>query len=160
VFRGDTAWLEAGFRHDCWKHEEDLVIRFQDVRAVKSAFGYSHNWWDWDRQVTLDEILPHQDGCSHEIALPSWGHDGRVPGSDRHMDPGTMPRQGHSEDQTGSRPVAAGERKRPSRVKGNARRWADVPRPYCMAQAAPLPNAACRQCLTVQCMRLRVAPGR
>jgi hypothetical protein len=47
--------LEIGLRHNCWKHDDDLVIpTFGDV----SGFG----------EVILDELLPHEYGCSHEIA--------------------------------------------------------------------------------------------
>ncbi|MEV5550633.1 hypothetical protein AB0L35_31605 [Streptomyces sp. NPDC052309] len=58
--------VEVEFRHNCWKHDQDLVIRYTGVscfvtepaEAAETDLG----------TVILDEILPHGDGCSHEIA--------------------------------------------------------------------------------------------
>ncbi|MFF1442167.1 hypothetical protein [Streptomyces sp. NPDC058295] len=56
------------FRHNCWKHDRDLVVRYAGVS------GFLVDPADEDREETdlgaviLDEILPHRDGCSHEIA--------------------------------------------------------------------------------------------
>ncbi|MCQ4195750.1 hypothetical protein [Streptomyces parvulus] len=59
--------MEIEFQHNCWKHDQDLLIRYAGVSCfiIDSA--------DEDREadlgtVILDEILPHRDGCSHEIA--------------------------------------------------------------------------------------------
>ncbi|MGW0945459.1 hypothetical protein ACWD4O_23335 [Streptomyces sp. NPDC002623] len=58
---------EVEFQHNCWKHDRDLVIRYTGV----SSFLIDPA--DEDRgtalgAVILDEILPHRDGCSHEVA--------------------------------------------------------------------------------------------
>jgi hypothetical protein len=70
VSQGETAgepWLELRFRHNCWKHEEDLTIRYSGVRDVFPASACHLPTWDGRNSVTLDEILPHDQGCSHEI---------------------------------------------------------------------------------------------
>ncbi|WP_030920986.1 hypothetical protein [Streptosporangium amethystogenes] len=60
--------VEIAFKHSCWKHEEDLLIRYEGVSsftldiAVPSQGGPRS-------VVILDEILPRPDGCSHEIAF-------------------------------------------------------------------------------------------
>ncbi|WP_275290806.1 hypothetical protein [Amycolatopsis sp. La24] len=48
-----------------WKHDEDLNIRYAGLRAL------THDPADWTGfgAVTLDEILPHEHGCSHEIGF-------------------------------------------------------------------------------------------
>ncbi|RZS41179.1 hypothetical protein EV193_103499 [Herbihabitans rhizosphaerae] len=60
--------LELMFRHNCFKHEEDLIIRYAGVLSLH---------WDGPANpfvigdigvVALDEVLPHDEGCSHEIA--------------------------------------------------------------------------------------------
>lgn len=65
---GDEVSMELGFRHNCWKHEEDLIIRYGgvsgftlDVSVLNSVRPQS--------VVILDEVLPRPGGCSHEIAL-------------------------------------------------------------------------------------------
>ncbi|MFD0275613.1 hypothetical protein ACFVHB_17150 [Kitasatospora sp. NPDC127111] len=60
--------LEAHFRHNCWKHDEDLVIRYQGVVDVRIETPRGADRADLDT-VILDEILPHEHGCSHEIAF-------------------------------------------------------------------------------------------
>lgn len=58
--------MEVEFRHNCWKHDQDLVIRYTGVSCLvidpADATGTDLG------PVILDEILPHRDGCSHEIA--------------------------------------------------------------------------------------------
>ncbi|MGJ7414860.1 hypothetical protein AB9128_03220 [Streptomyces cinereoruber] len=59
--------MEVEFQHNCWKHDQDLLIRYVGVS------GFAIDPVDEDRgtdlgAVILDEILPHRDGCSHEIA--------------------------------------------------------------------------------------------
>ncbi|WP_149182126.1 hypothetical protein [Streptomyces sp. TRM49041] len=59
--------MEVEFQHNCWKHDRDLVIRYTGV----SSFAIDPV--DEDRgadpgAVILDEVLPHRDGCSHEVA--------------------------------------------------------------------------------------------
>ncbi|MFJ5877427.1 hypothetical protein ACIQD1_22250 [Streptomyces sp. NPDC093088] len=59
--------VEVEFQHHCWKHDQDLLIRYTGVS------GFVIDPADEGRgtglgAVMLDEILPHKDGCSHEIA--------------------------------------------------------------------------------------------
>lgn len=58
-------WLQLGFRHNCWKHEEDLSIRYVGL----STRNPDPADWTGFGPVTLDEILPHEHGCSHEIGF-------------------------------------------------------------------------------------------
>ncbi|WP_192806075.1 hypothetical protein [Streptomyces sp. SS1-1] len=62
--------MEVEFRHNCWKHDQDLLIRYAGVSSFVIDLA------DEGREVhlgavTLDEILPHRDGGSHEFAC--WG---------------------------------------------------------------------------------------
>jgi hypothetical protein len=62
----DDPKAELHFRHNCWKHDEDLLIVYQSV----SAFAITtDNGPDWTRlgRLILDELLPHEHGCSHEL---------------------------------------------------------------------------------------------
>ncbi|MER7753716.1 hypothetical protein [Kitasatospora sp. NPDC097643] len=59
--------VEAHFRHNCWKHEEDLVIRYTGVVELRIESPDGAEWDDLGA-VILDEILPHAHGCSHEVA--------------------------------------------------------------------------------------------
>ncbi len=70
-FSDDMTGLEIGLCHSCWKHEDDLVVRYQGVRELTAAFSFGSSNWTSDRQVILDEILPHDHGRSHEIACQS-----------------------------------------------------------------------------------------
>ncbi|WP_163508127.1 hypothetical protein [Fodinicola acaciae] len=68
---GETAgerWLRLGFRHNCWKHEEDLTIRYVGVDNFSLDPTGESDWTSFGA-VTLDEILPHPHGCSHEIGF-------------------------------------------------------------------------------------------
>lgn len=64
---GGSRWLELHLRHNCWKHEEDLTVRYSGVRCLTFEPA------DRDRDVAqlqdvmLDEVLPHEHGCRHEI---------------------------------------------------------------------------------------------
>ncbi|REK89329.1 hypothetical protein DY245_16305 [Streptomyces inhibens] len=60
--------IEACFRHNCWKHDEDLVIRWTGVVHVRIETPDGTSWSDLET-VILDEILPHDHGCSHEMAF-------------------------------------------------------------------------------------------
>lgn len=62
----DDQRLEIQFRHNCWKHDEDLVIRYT---GVSSYHAEGPDDWANLGTVILDEVLPHRNGCSHEIAL-------------------------------------------------------------------------------------------
>lgn len=59
--------MEVEFQHNCWKHDSDLVIRYLGVSSF--VIDTACNGQETDLgAVILDEILPHRDGCSHEIA--------------------------------------------------------------------------------------------
>ncbi|MBG0820495.1 hypothetical protein HS048_07075 [Planomonospora sp. ID91781] len=66
AFDEDGGLMELGFRHNCWKHEEDLTIRYSGVTHYESTVSANAVMGS---VLVLDEILPHPDGCSHEIAL-------------------------------------------------------------------------------------------
>lgn len=61
-------WLELQLQHNCWRHEEDLIIRYHDIRTV--TFNPPRDDLDVSdlHEVLLDEILPHDHGCTHEIS--------------------------------------------------------------------------------------------
>nr|WP_223244463.1 hypothetical protein [Streptomyces sp. CBMA156] len=60
--------IELRFRHNCWKHEEDLIIRYTGVSAFDVDAPAGPEWANLET-VILDEILPHERGCTHEIAF-------------------------------------------------------------------------------------------
>jgi len=64
--RGDDG-IEIRFAHNCWKHDEDLVVRYTGVSRFQ-ADVLDVCALDDLGDVILDEILPHPDGCTHEIA--------------------------------------------------------------------------------------------
>ncbi|NUL01960.1 hypothetical protein HRW07_01565 [Streptomyces lunaelactis] len=64
----DNPQIEIQFRHNCWKHDEDLVIRYTGVSSFIAGRPEDDDWENLGT-VILDEVLPHQDGCSHEIAF-------------------------------------------------------------------------------------------
>ncbi|MFH9426527.1 hypothetical protein [Streptomyces sp. NPDC017529] len=64
----DDQRVEIQFRHNCWKHDEDLVIRYADVSNFDAGSTGDDDWTVLGT-VILDEILPHQNGCSHEIGF-------------------------------------------------------------------------------------------
>jgi hypothetical protein len=72
----DGAELELALRHNCWKHDDDLVICYRGVRELAIELAYSDGTpvgtalgeAGWLGEVRIDEILPHEYGCSHEIA--------------------------------------------------------------------------------------------
>jgi hypothetical protein len=78
-FGDDGTWLEILFRHNCWKHEDDLTIRYEKVASVTTDLALSSPPAA-QRDVVLDEILPHESGCSHEIAC--WGGTVRITAQD------------------------------------------------------------------------------
>nr|BEK69604.1 hypothetical protein KPHV_68310 [Kitasatospora purpeofusca] len=61
--------LDLHLRHNCWKHEEDLVIRYAGVTAVRIGTPNEPSTWDDLGPLILDEILPHDRGCTHEMAF-------------------------------------------------------------------------------------------
>ncbi|MER6316957.1 hypothetical protein ABT237_24805 [Streptomyces sp. NPDC001581] len=64
----DDQQVEIQFRHNCWKHDEDLIIRYAGVSSFDAGGVENNNWADLGT-VILDEVLPHPNGCSHEIAF-------------------------------------------------------------------------------------------
>ncbi|MFF3842546.1 hypothetical protein [Streptomyces sp. NPDC001930] len=62
---GDELMVE--FQHNCWKHDRDLLIRYAGVSSFSVDSADEERATDLGA-VILDEILPHTDGCSHEIA--------------------------------------------------------------------------------------------
>jgi hypothetical protein len=60
--------LEVELRHNCWKHDEDLVLRYAGVSRFTIDPADEDRGTDLGA-VILDEILPRRDGCSHEIAF-------------------------------------------------------------------------------------------
>jgi hypothetical protein len=60
--------MELYLRHNCWRHEEDLTIRYHHVRAVTVNPPRNDLEVSDLREVFLDEVLPDEDGCAHEIA--------------------------------------------------------------------------------------------
>lgn len=64
-------WAEVAFRHNCFKHDEDLLITYRGLRAIGLDLDPNHRWGGYD-VVILDEVLPDDDGaCSHEVAFHS-----------------------------------------------------------------------------------------
>ncbi|MCX4704433.1 hypothetical protein [Streptomyces sp. NBC_01373] len=63
--------VEIQLRHNCWKHDADLVIHYTGVSDVSvrtpEAEVEADDWTNLGA-VILDEILPHKNGCSHELA--------------------------------------------------------------------------------------------
>jgi hypothetical protein len=60
--------IEVDFQHNCWKHDRDLAIRYVGVSSFVIDPAGEDRGTDLGA-VVLDEILPHPDGCSHEIAF-------------------------------------------------------------------------------------------
>jgi hypothetical protein len=63
--------LELSFRHNCWKHEEDLTIRYAGLRSLHTDLVVASVQVSTAFDVVLDEVLPYQGGCLHEIGF--WG---------------------------------------------------------------------------------------
>ncbi|WP_327411509.1 hypothetical protein [Streptomyces sp. NBC_01233] len=64
----DDQQMEIQFRHNCWKHDEDLVIHYTGVSGFNAESAEDDNGGNLGT-VILDEVLPNQNGCSHEIAF-------------------------------------------------------------------------------------------
>ncbi|MER5968134.1 hypothetical protein ABT112_00040 [Streptomyces sp. NPDC002055] len=56
------------FRHNCWKHDEDLIVRYTEVTEIRIDIPEAPEL-GLPGTVILDEILPHAYGCSHEVAF-------------------------------------------------------------------------------------------
>lgn len=75
----DRLSVELQLGPNRFKHDVGLVITYRDVTALVVEPGHrgalDGGWADTRLgSVQLDEIVPHADGCSHEIALT----DGRI----------------------------------------------------------------------------------
>ncbi len=71
---GETAgsrWLELHLRHNCWKHEEDLTIHYSDVQHFSVEPAEHGRDVAALGSVVLDEVLPDDCGCRHEIVCLS-----------------------------------------------------------------------------------------
>ncbi|MFK8844562.1 hypothetical protein [Streptomyces sp. Ac-502] len=64
----DDDAVEVRLRHNCWKHNADLVIRYTGVSGFETTTPVAGRWADLGTLI-LDEILPHANGCSHELAF-------------------------------------------------------------------------------------------
>ncbi|MFC7550540.1 hypothetical protein [Plantactinospora sp. GCM10030261] len=68
---GGSRWLELHLRHNCWKHEEDLTIRYSGVQSLTIEPADQGMDVAQFHSVMLDEVLPHEHGCQHEIVCLS-----------------------------------------------------------------------------------------
>ncbi|MEU9149073.1 hypothetical protein AB0D59_00610 [Streptomyces sp. NPDC048417] len=59
--------IEIRFRHNCFKHDEDLVVRYAGVSRFQTDILGACDLTSLG-EVILDEILPYPDGCTHELA--------------------------------------------------------------------------------------------
>lgn len=88
--RRDQLSVEVAFAPNRFKHDRGLVLRYPNVVAfsvnVKSAARGQNVWPDTRRlgDLQLDEILPHEKGCSHEIQMT--GGSIRTVSSDLHAE--------------------------------------------------------------------------
>ncbi|MEU5941882.1 hypothetical protein ABZ807_22460 [Micromonospora sp. NPDC047548] len=64
---GGIRWVELQLRHNCWKHEEDLTIRYSGVQSLTIEPADDGLDVAQLRDVMLDEVLPHELGCRHEV---------------------------------------------------------------------------------------------
>ncbi|MHC5903317.1 hypothetical protein ACVNF4_05305 [Streptomyces sp. S6] len=60
--------LVLEFAPNRWKHDTGLRITYSGVRHFSVDYAHAMGWMPVDT-VLLDEILPDDDGCVHEIAL-------------------------------------------------------------------------------------------
>ncbi|MEY9992763.1 hypothetical protein ABIE67_004795 [Streptomyces sp. V4I8] len=64
--------IELRLRHNCWKHDEDLVVRYRGVSHFQAGavdvMAAGDGGVSALGEVILDEVLPHAHGCTHEIA--------------------------------------------------------------------------------------------
>ncbi|WP_198035152.1 hypothetical protein [Streptacidiphilus rugosus] len=65
---GVPASLTVRFEPNPWKHAEGLTIRYRGVASVRvDTDGGEHFDVADANSLRLDEVLPHQVGCSHEL---------------------------------------------------------------------------------------------
>lgn len=60
--------LSIKFLPNQWKHEQGLLIRYFDITRFEFDMKRQAEWMS-DEAVLMDEVLPREGGCSHEIAL-------------------------------------------------------------------------------------------
>ncbi|MER7795459.1 hypothetical protein [Streptomyces sp. NPDC097640] len=60
--------LSIQFAPNQWKHEEGLLIRYFNVTRFELDFKRKADWMH-DEAVLMDEVLPRDGRCSHEIEL-------------------------------------------------------------------------------------------
>ncbi|SHF68497.1 hypothetical protein [Streptoalloteichus hindustanus] len=65
----DRIALEIVFGPNPWKHTERLTVRYRGVVDLSLQVGPKPLAGRRLGSVVLDEILPHEQGCRHEIAL-------------------------------------------------------------------------------------------
>jgi hypothetical protein len=63
--------ITLALQHNCWKHDEDLTIRYTGVHRFTVDLPDQGPRTLWQHGVILDEVLPDGAGCSHEIACLS-----------------------------------------------------------------------------------------
>ncbi|MEV1290083.1 hypothetical protein [Micromonospora sp. NPDC049679] len=68
---GGSRWVELKLRHNCWKHKEDLTIRYSGVQSLTIEPADDGLKVAQLGDVMLDEVLPHEVGCQHEIVCLS-----------------------------------------------------------------------------------------
>ena len=61
--------FELRFKHNCFKHEEDLTITYRGLRGIQMDVDTEADIEPF--ALALDEVLPDPAGCRHEIAF--WG---------------------------------------------------------------------------------------
>jgi hypothetical protein len=66
---GEECDLKIEFSPNEWKHEAGLAVRYAKVRRLELKVGDSTSGLLGIGTVLLDEILPLDDGCSHQIAF-------------------------------------------------------------------------------------------
>lgn len=60
--------LEIQFSPNQWKHDHGLEIRYFSVTRFEFHLKRQAGWMS-DEAVLVDEVLPYDGGCSHEITL-------------------------------------------------------------------------------------------
>lgn len=58
--------LKISFHPNVFKHDASLTVKYSGVESFETTINYGSDAFD---SVQLDEVLPHDHGCSHEIAL-------------------------------------------------------------------------------------------
>jgi hypothetical protein len=62
----DDSKVELHFRHNSWKHDEDLILAYRGVSVFATEADSGQDWTELGR-LLIDELLPHEHGCSHEL---------------------------------------------------------------------------------------------